>query len=239
MKGKKSKVRIIIIILGILLGLFLIGTLVCVGINWFNGQVENGEKLFESRVNSLVDERMAEYSNQGSHTPNDNTSASNVPNTSGNSTASIPDASDNFTSVTWPESSAPESTPSSESEKITATIANGHEEFNTTIFESYDDAFSNASVLPTGRNVNITLKANVDIENIEATASGLNPDSGEFDKFDEFSFESSQNSDNVYKLSFKVPKNPYGLGYKEYQVRFVAVFEIVTNEGTFYVSCAY
>lgn len=231
---KKFRLRYVLIPLAAVIAIIVIYNIAY----WtYRGQIKN----LETAVNSLVDERMADfYSNQNSYMPSNPDS---IPNAFGNSTTSISDASDDFTDVTWPEASAPESTPA-ESEKITATITNygasqNDEKHSVSIFESYDDAFDNAFVLPSGKNVNITLKANVNVESIKAIASGLNPDSGEFDEFDEFSFKSSQNSDNVYKLSFKVPNNPYGLGYKKSQVRFVAVFEIVTNEGTFYVSCAY
>lgn len=233
-RNSKFKLRYVLIPLGIIV-LFVIGW---IALFTFAGQIKNSQEAFEAdmdqKVNSIVNERLADfYSNQSSYTPSN--------------PDSVPDTSDDFTDVSWPEDSKPstsENTSSAESEKITATITNygaspNDEKHNISMFESYDDAFDNAFVLPSGKNVNINLKASVNIESIKATASGLNPDSGEFDEFDEFSFKSSKNSDNVYKLSFKVPDNPYGLGYKKSQVRFIAVFEIVTNEGTFYVSCAY
>lgn len=241
-KGK-IRLRYILIPLSIIVALFVIGNIARLT---FAGQVKNMQKTFEAdmdrKVNSIVDERLADfYSNQNSYTPSNPDS---IPDASGNSTASIPDASGDFTSVAWPEDSAPESTSSAESKKITAAITNyavspNDEKHSISIFESYDDAFGKAFVLEAGRHVIFSLKANVKIEDINSIVSVFNPETGELEEFDDFTFDSSKNSNNEYLLTFEVPDNPYNWAYTADCVNFVAVFEIVTNEGTFYVSCAY
>lgn len=232
-KGK-FKLRYIFIALGVLLALFVISIVM-----WktFMGQIKNSQEAFEAdmdaKVNSIVDERLAEfYSNQNSYTPSNSTS--------------VPDASGDFTDVSWPEDSSPESTPSAESAKIVASIANSEaansikkDFYGLSVFESYDDAFSNALVLDSGRYVSISLNANVEVENIKSTVSMFNPEADGFENFNGFSFKSSKNSNNEYRLTFKIPDNTHISNYNEGSINFVAVFEIVTNEGTSYVSCAY
>lgn len=159
---------------------------------------------------------------------------------------SIPqDTNSNFTTVSWPGDSTPESTPSAGSE-IVASIANSKasnsikkEFFSLNVFESYDDAFDNAFVLSSGRYVSISLNANVEVENIKSTVSMFNPEADGFENFNGFSFKSSKNSNNEYRLTFKIPDNTHISNYDDGSINFVAVFEIVTNEGTSYVSCAY
>lgn len=234
---EKFKVRYIFITLGIIIVLFVISNIMRLT---FAEQIRNMQKTFEAdmtaKVNSIVDERLAEfYSNQSSYTPSN-------PN-------SIPDASDNFTDVSWPEDSTPvssESTPSAESQKIVATIANTEDTnlpytapCNLGVYEAYDGAFDNAPALESGRYVRITLKANVEVEDIKSTVSVFNPESDEFEDFNDFSFKSSTNSNNEYHLTFKIPDNPYIWGYTSDSTNIVIVFTIITNEGTFYVSCAY
>ncbi len=242
-KGK-IKLRYIFIALGVIIAGFVIYNLT----RWsFEGQIKNLQKTFnadmEQTVNSIVDERLEEfYSNQNISLPNNSNS---VPDTNGNYT-SIPDASDSFTDVSWPEDSASESTPSAESKKIVATISNSEatnlpytEPCNLNVFESYDEAFSNALALDSGRYVRLILKANVEVEKITSTVSVFNPDAEGLEEFDDFEFKSQMSSSNDYRLTFKIPDNPYGWGYTSDRANFVAVFKIVTNEGTFYVSCAY
>ncbi len=240
-KQKNFKLRYILIPLGIVIVLIVISNIMRLT---FIGQVKNMQEAFyadvEQKVNSIVDERLSEfYSNQNFYTPN---SSINTPSGS----TSTPNTDSNFTDVSWPEDSTSGSSTPVESKKIVANITNSvdtnlpyTDSCNIKVFDSYDEAFDNAFILDTGVYVCISLETTVEVENIKLTASFRNPDSKVFEEFGDLEFRTQMNQSNDYVLTFEIPDNPSGWGYTTDHANFVAVFTIVTNDGTFYVSCAY
>lgn len=191
----------------------------------------------DKRVNDLVDKRLAEtYS-----VPNNS-----QPANSNDSQVDVSEPADSFTNVSWPgnsESDANEAT--TNKAKISATIANtekanSQKRFrNLSIFDDYDTAFNSSEELASGRYVTIVLDTTVEVKNITGKVSFYNPDSEEFEAED-FNFESSVNSNNDrFQLTFKIPENPHVKTCYSGTIEIVIVFTVVTDEGEFFLTCAY